>query len=208
MLDHGVQPAARACACSARPSLCSSRAYINNSEAMLSSSATSFFISSIRRARAPVPFAAHHVQLERQARDGRAQLVRDGVGQFALVADQGADALGHLVEGFTQIADAGMARQPGARLQVALAHALRRRLERLQIAPDGQRPHQHERAQQQAQRGNRPPRSPRVRSTVRAAASSSHWPPAPGMPATKVCILSRMKKSPARMACRSLSLAL
>ncbi|CUI63309.1 Uncharacterised protein [Achromobacter xylosoxidans] len=38
--------------------------------------------------------------------------------------------------------------------------------------------------------------------------TSSHWLPGPGMAATKVCILSRMKKSPLAAMRRSLSLAL
>ncbi|CAM4392207.1 hypothetical protein ACAE110713_11990 [Achromobacter aegrifaciens] len=46
-----------------------------------------------------------------------------------------------------------MARQARPGLQVALAHAQGGGLQGLQVAPDGQRPHQHEGAQQQAQGG-------------------------------------------------------
>ncbi|MNV51202.1 hypothetical protein D3C71_1432430 [compost metagenome] len=79
--------------------------------------------------------------------------MRHRVGQIALVADQCTDAIGHLVERVTQPTDAGKARQPDTRLQVALPHVLRGGLQRFQVAPDRQRPQQHEAAQEQAQRG-------------------------------------------------------
>ena len=67
------------------------------------------------RAAAVLP---QQVDFEGQPGQRRAQFMRDGVGQAALVLDQRGDALGHLIEALAHVPDAGHTRQAHAGAQV------------------------------------------------------------------------------------------
>ena len=75
------------------------------------------------------------VELERQPRNRRAQLMGHRVGQLALIGDQAFDARGHQVEVFGQVADVRALGQLDPRRQVVIAKTLGGQAQFFQITP-------------------------------------------------------------------------